>query len=69
MYLTVVSTAEDPIPGWINNLYGPTGIVAASGIGLLRTLLVNGNNKANLVPCDYVINAMIASAWYTAEKW
>ncbi|XP_065220998.1 fatty acyl-CoA reductase wat-like isoform X2 [Planococcus citri] len=65
----VISTAEEPIPGWINNTYGPTGIVAAAGIGLLRTLNADKNCKANVVPCDYVINAMIAAAWYTAETW
>lgn len=50
-------------------MYGPTGIVAAAGIGLLRTLHADENCKANVVPCDYVINAMIASAWYTAQTW
>lgn len=66
---SVISTAEEPIPGWINNTYGPTGIVAAAGLGLMRTLHCDKNCKADVVPCDYVINALIASAWYTAKRW
>ncbi|KAK7600946.1 hypothetical protein V9T40_008387 [Parthenolecanium corni] len=65
----VISTAKEPIPGWINNLYGPTGLVAAAGIGLVHTLHSNKDCKANIVPCDYVINALVAVAWYTAKHW
>lgn len=67
--LVVISTAKEPLRGWINNVYGPTGITAAAGIGLMRSLHADGNCNANIVPCDYVINALIASAWYTAKRW
>lgn len=65
----VISTAKEPLRGWINNTYGPTGIIAAAGIGLMRSLHADKNCNANVVPCDYVINALIASAWYTAKRW
>ncbi|XP_018905583.2 fatty acyl-CoA reductase wat [Bemisia tabaci] len=59
----VIATAKDPLPGWINNYYGPTGVVAGAGVGLLRTLHADGDCVADIVPVDYVINAIIAAGW------
>ncbi len=59
---------KEPIPGWINNVYGPTGVVAACAVGLMRTLYSDKNCKANVVPCDYVVNAAIASAWSVGTR-
>lgn len=61
---TVISSVEEPIPGWINNIYGPTGVTMATAVGLLHVLQVDANSKANVVPCDYAVNAAIASAWF-----
>lgn len=65
---TVISSAKEPIPGWINNVYGPTGVVAAAAVGLMRSLNTDQNCKANIVPCDYVVNAAIAAAWGVSLK-
>ncbi|KAF2904474.1 hypothetical protein ILUMI_01714 [Ignelater luminosus] len=59
----VVATANEPIPGWIDNFYGATGVIAGAGLGIIRTLHCKPNNLADLVPADYVINAFIAAAW------
>lgn len=58
----VIATSKEPIAGWINNFYGPTGVVAGAGIGLLRSLHCDGNMLADLVPVDMVINSMIVAA-------
>ena len=34
----VVAAWREPIPGWLENLNGPTGIVAGAGKGVLRTV-------------------------------
>ena len=34
----VVAAWREPLPGWLENLNGPTGIVAGAGKGLLRTV-------------------------------
>ena len=34
----VVSSWKEPMPGWIENLNGPTGIVAGAGKGVLRSV-------------------------------
>lgn len=49
--------------GWIDNLYGPTGVVAGAGTGVLRTLHCDENINANIVPVDMACNALIAAAW------
>lgn len=61
--LTVISTYKEPVRGWIDNLYGPTGVAAGAGTGLLRSLHCDGSIQANVVPGDLTVNAMIASAW------
>ncbi|XP_012265211.2 fatty acyl-CoA reductase wat-like isoform X1 [Athalia rosae] len=58
----VVSTAHEPITGWIDNLYGPTGVVAGAASGVLRTLHCDPEINANIVPVDLTVNALIASA-------
>lgn len=65
----VVSTYKEPLEAWIDNMYGPTGVAAGSGVGLLRTLHCNPNVNANLVPVDMCVNSLIASAWQVAEKY
>jgi fatty acyl-CoA reductase len=64
----VIGTAHEPFPGWINNIYGPTGIVIGAGVGLLRTMHCDGDLLAELVPVDMVINMMIATAWDVATR-
>lgn len=63
----VISTYQEPMRGWIDNMYGPTGVAAGAGIGLLRTLHCNGSIQANVVPGDMVVNALISTAWDIAE--
>lgn len=64
----VVSTANEPIPGWIDNLYGPTGVAAGVSTGILRTLHCDPKVNANIVPVDLTVNALIASAWDVAMQ-
>lgn len=64
----VTSTYNEPLPGWINNLYGAVGVVMGSAIGLLHSLHCTPENLADLVPADYVISHVIATAWDTAKS-
>lgn len=59
---------EEPMPGWVDNLNGPTGILVAIGKGLLRCMIGNCHATADLIPVDIATNAMIAAAWYTAME-
>lgn len=65
----MISSAKEPIPGWINNLNGPTGIVLATAVGLLRSIQLDEKKITNIVPCDYVINCLLASACEVGRNW
>ncbi|KAF3420318.1 hypothetical protein E2986_00769 [Frieseomelitta varia] len=64
----VISTYREPIRGWIDNLYGPTGVAAGAGTGVLRSIHCDGSIQANVVPGDLTVNALIACAWDIANR-
>lgn len=65
----VTSTYQEPVQGWTDNYYGPTGVVAAVMMGILHSLHCHEEINANIVPVDMCVNALIASAWDVAETW
>ncbi|CAH0712964.1 unnamed protein product, partial [Brenthis ino] len=67
--LELISTMREPVPGWIDNIYGPTGMVLGVCLGLIHSLQCNPRAIADLVPGDYVINGIIAVAWKTAKDY
>ncbi|XP_011053043.1 PREDICTED: putative fatty acyl-CoA reductase CG5065 [Acromyrmex echinatior] len=62
-FILVISSASEPLIGWIDNIYGPSGIATSLLLGIVRFHRCNGNLKANIVPVDFTVNALIASAW------
>ncbi|KRK00614.1 uncharacterized protein Dyak_GE11401, isoform C [Drosophila yakuba] len=57
---SIVSPAAfEPLPGWVDNLNGPTGLMIGCGKGVIRSVLVNQQNKAEVIPVDYAINGLI----------
>ncbi|ODM95040.1 hypothetical protein Ocin01_11637 [Orchesella cincta] len=63
----VTATWKEPVAGWVDNVNGPTGLIAACGKGVLRTLLCHRNKVADLIPLDFPVNLILSAAWYTAE--
>nr|ARD71191.1 fatty acyl reductase [Spodoptera exigua] len=61
----VVSSLRHPFPGWIENLNGPSGVVAGAGKGLLRVLRCGAQRRADMMPVDICIDTLIAVAWET----
>lgn len=59
---SVISTLKDPIPGWIDNLYGPTGLATGVTAGVVRSIYCDPNVTSDLVPVDLAVNALIVSA-------
>lgn len=64
----ITTTYNDPLPGYTDNVYGVNGVVTGAGVGVLRILHIDNKLKANIVPADYVVNAMLALAWLTAYE-
>jgi fatty acyl-CoA reductase len=52
----------------VGNFYGPTGLVAAIGIGLLKIYMLDEKNKVQIIPSDYAANAVISMAWDVANN-
>ncbi|XP_075162282.1 fatty acyl-CoA reductase wat-like [Haematobia irritans] len=65
----VISTCDEPVPGWVDNLYGPLSICYGCGLGVLRVVNARSNQTAEFAPADYCVNSMLASAWYTAKTF
>lgn len=61
----MIATNKEPVAGWIDNLYGPTGILVGACLGVIRSVRSKPDNIAELVPADYVVNCILASAWDT----
>ncbi|KAF2881899.1 hypothetical protein ILUMI_24280 [Ignelater luminosus] len=64
----VISTCKEPIPGWMDTVYGAVGATVGVGLGLVRTMHHKAYKIADLVPADYVINCAIAAAWDNGTK-
>ena len=64
----VISTAEEPLIGWINNLYGTTGLIVGGGLGVLHTVHSIPENVVEMIPADYVVSTTIAAAWSTSNR-
>ncbi|KAG8288929.1 hypothetical protein J6590_007678 [Homalodisca vitripennis] len=62
----VLSTYKEPVRGYIDNLYGPVGLLVGTGHGIIHCSLMSMENNMESVPVDYAVNCMIATAWRTS---
>ncbi|XP_066153901.1 putative fatty acyl-CoA reductase CG5065 [Euwallacea fornicatus] len=62
----VISTINDPIPGWTDNFNGPVGMLVGGGKGILRSIYTNPDVIPDYVPADMVIKSLILTSWAKA---
>ncbi|XP_037902550.1 putative fatty acyl-CoA reductase CG5065 isoform X1 [Hermetia illucens] len=62
----VSPAAYEPLPGWVDNLNGPTGLMIGAAKGVIRSMLCDGQYKSEVIPVDYAINGLIVIAFETA---
>lgn len=67
-YFPVISSYREPVRGWIDNVYGPTGLLVGAGTGVLHTYLGDPTHITDMVPVDLAANALIASAYKTGQS-
>ncbi|KAL7738540.1 hypothetical protein ACLKA6_006845 [Drosophila palustris] len=65
---SIIATSREPVPGWIDNIYGPIAMIYGAAIGVLRVAPVLGKGRSNIVPVDFCANVVLASAWKTAKE-
>ncbi|XP_055687202.1 putative fatty acyl-CoA reductase CG5065 [Lutzomyia longipalpis] len=59
----VIPANEEPLPGWVDSLNGPIGIMVGGGKGVIRSMLCNGEYRAEVIPVDIAINGLITIAY------
>lgn len=64
----VTPAVLEPLPGWVDNLNGPTGILVGAGKGVIRSMLCETKYHAEVIPVDFAINALILMAQVVATK-
>ncbi|KAL1117018.1 hypothetical protein AAG570_004346 [Ranatra chinensis] len=58
----VCPTYRDPMPGWVDNLNGPMGLLMGASKGVIRTMHCNGEYTAEVIPVDMAISGIVAIA-------
>ncbi|XP_046682906.1 putative fatty acyl-CoA reductase CG5065 [Homalodisca vitripennis] len=53
----------EPLPGWTDNINGPTGLLIGAGKGVIRTMYCNNQGYADYLPVDIAVNGIILSTW------
>lgn len=66
--IIVIPAYKEPLPGWVDNLNGPIGLLVGGGKGVIRSMHCNGNYNAEVVPVDLAINNLIAIAYKIATS-
>ncbi|KOB72633.1 Fatty acid reductase [Operophtera brumata] len=51
-----------PSIGWVDNWYGATALLLAIGKGYCKTIIGDRNNVLDVIPVDYVSNAILVAA-------
>ncbi|XP_045770369.1 putative fatty acyl-CoA reductase CG5065 [Maniola jurtina] len=64
----VTAAFQEPFPGWIDNVYGVTGIIMEISRGTYRSGYCRERYVVDLVPVDMVVNSCILAAWRQGSK-
>ncbi|XP_026331129.1 putative fatty acyl-CoA reductase CG5065 [Hyposmocoma kahamanoa] len=59
----VIPVFFDPLPGWTDNINGPTGLLIAAGKGVLRSMYGRGNCYADFIPVDVLASGIMIGIW------
>lgn len=56
---SVTPSYKEPMPGWVDNLNGPIGLMVGAGKGVIRSMHCYGYYHAEVIPVDIAINSII----------
>nr|QLI61997.1 fatty acyl-CoA reductase 7 [Streltzoviella insularis] len=59
----VIPIWQDPLPGWTDNINGPTGLLIGAGKGVIRTMYCKSDSYADFLPVDVFINGIMIAVW------
>ncbi|XP_028403978.1 fatty acyl-CoA reductase 1-like [Dendronephthya gigantea] len=64
----VGASLKEPMPGWVDNFNGPSGLFVAVGKGVLRSMIGDVNAVADVIPVDVAVNMLACVGWYAGTK-
>ena len=59
---------DEPVPGWIEGINGPTGLMIGAARGVIRSMHCNPDYASTVIPVDKAINGMIIAAYDRAQS-
>lgn len=59
----VVPIYKEPLPGWTDNINGPTGLLIGAGKGVIRSMYCKNTGMADFLPVDVAINGVFLFTW------
>ncbi|XP_012529911.1 putative fatty acyl-CoA reductase CG5065 isoform X2 [Monomorium pharaonis] len=59
----IIPIWKEPLPGWTDNINGPTGLLIGAGKGVIRTMYCNENGYADYLPVDIAVNGILLATW------
>ncbi|XP_039497310.1 putative fatty acyl-CoA reductase CG5065 [Drosophila santomea] len=59
----VIPIWKEPIPGWTDNINGPTGLLIGAGKGVIRTMYCNSSGYGDFLPVDVAVNGILVASW------
>jgi len=57
--ISVTAAIHEPLPGWIEGVNGPTGLMIGAARGVIRSMHCNPDYASTVIPVDKAINGMI----------
>ncbi|KAF7495943.1 Fatty acyl-CoA reductase 2 [Sarcoptes scabiei] len=63
----VTHAVQEPARGWCDTKNGVSGALILGGLGIARTMLLNLDCRADVIPVDFLANAMIVMASYNVS--
>ncbi|XP_030557712.1 putative fatty acyl-CoA reductase CG5065 isoform X1 [Drosophila novamexicana] len=63
----VTPAAAEPLPGWVDNMNGPTGVLIGAGKGVIRSMICNGELRSEVIPVDIAINGLILLPYHNSR--
>lgn len=59
----VIPIWHEPLPGWTDNINGPTGLLIGAGKGVIRTMYCKQEGYADYIPVDVYANGIMVITW------
>lgn len=59
----VIPIRYEPIPGWTDNINGPTGLLIGAGKGVIRSMYCKSTGYGDYLPVDYAVNGIFVCSW------